>query len=140
MCIRDSPITVSTTFVPVDLIPTLTSVTFSGMGATPNASYQLLCLCPETSLLAEGQIPASGVVSIEGLEDAAAGQTSFVIRIGDTFYGRFGVNVTNLSLAGQDTPIDCVPEPTTMLLLGTGLAGVAIERRKKVKRRGGQGK
>lgn|SRR5690349_12434648 len=125
------PITVTTTAVVVDTRPTLNSVTFTG--ATPGASFELLCLCPNTSSLGTGTVDINGMGSLDELLSDAAGQTSFFIQIGNLSYGRFGVLVTNLSLTGQTTQPECTPEPATMLLLGTGLAGVAIKTRRRFK-------
>jgi hypothetical protein len=48
-----------------------------------------------------------------------------------------GFDVAEGDVVNLSTP---TPEPTTMLLLGTGLAGVAIKARKKLKsRKSGQG-
>ena len=126
------PITVTTTAVIVDTRPTLNSVTFSG--ATPGASFELLCLCPNTSSLGTGTVDVNGMGSLDELLADAAGQTSFFIQIGNLSYGRFGVLVTNLSLTGQTTQPECTPEPATMLLPGTGLAGLALKTRRRFKR------
>jgi hypothetical protein len=126
------PITVTTTAILVDTRPTLNSITFTG--ATPGDSFELLCLCPNTSSLGTGTVDINGIGSLDELLSDATGQTSFFIQIGNLSYGRFGVLVTNLSLTGQTTQPECTPEPATMVLLGTGLAGVAIKTRRRFKR------
>jgi hypothetical protein len=118
---------------------TLTSVTFTG--ATPGSTFQVVCLCPGGGNVGvEGEVDLNGNGFMDHLAADAATQTSFFIQITPPnspalFYGPFGVSESKLNLTGQTKQPEpnCTPEPTTMLLLGTGLAGFAIKTRKRLK-------
>jgi|SRR5688572_23756694 len=68
--------------------------------------------------------------------DLSAGTTYIIVptRVNS---GSVGVFLGTISGPGEITPVGgvVVPEPTTMLLLATGLAGVAVKIRRKNKRR-----
>jgi hypothetical protein len=79
-----------------------------------------------------------GVTTIPG-QQTTCGQGSFLFRVNDvsiqapeTVGGIRVVPITGDILSAQQTTI---PEPTSMLLLGTGLAGVAGAVRRKLKAR-----
>ena len=122
--------------------PSLNFVSFTGGPA--GASFQVFCQCPRSEAVGQvGSIDSLGNGSLMGFGEDTVDQTSFIIEIElsqggpRVFYGPFGPSETNLQLTGQATAPEpnCTPEPTTMLLLGTGLAGVAIKTRKRLKHR-----
>jgi hypothetical protein len=68
--------------------------------------------------------------------DLSAG-TTYIIVPTRLNIGTIGSFLGTISGPGEITPVGgvVIPEPTTMLLLGTGLAGIALKIRKKNKRR-----
>jgi hypothetical protein len=68
--------------------------------------------------------------------DLSAG-TTYIIVPTRLDIGTIGIFVGTISGPGDITPVGgvVIPEPTTMLLLATGLAGVAVKIRRKNKRR-----
>ncbi|MCE5264396.1 MAG: PEP-CTERM sorting domain-containing protein [Deltaproteobacteria bacterium] len=76
----------------------------------------------------------SGIVDVANWLwwDATSGNLRFTLSESSPYSGWFWTDgVTNSSFAIDNVSVAAVPEPTTMLLLGLGLVGLAASRRRK---------
>jgi hypothetical protein len=102
------------------------ATTASGDGHA-NAQFQFMFANPR------GDILASRVFSVQS--PGPNSSISFTNGKEEFFFAIPPNNFTFLTIRGSQTGLAAVPEPATMLLLGTGLTGVAIKTQKKLKTR-----